>query len=618
LVRISPFSPRAKYNFFCTLFLEQFIFFLFIFFPEFQSHKISFVTLIDRYIYKSIAHISINDQQRIDFGEQIQEIISQCISSIKRDNPNISDDIAQSICSSLKEKGELTRKFSEETKILAVGEYNTKTFPTIAIKANKILKYRTTPEGVHYIYIPSETLEKAAKTMNGQSINWEHENKKRKLGTFENAHFKNNKLYGELKVTDSEYINWINSLKEQGKIPNVSVEFSNSTNDRIKIDDGFIEICYNLNFLGIALCERGICSDKDGCGIRDMSCKPKRKKKEPEMKSEAETFWLNAVDSEILELVIKKGFNPLKSLAVWNTQYVNNLPDSAFAVIMPGGELDDEKKTKPRTLRKLPYIGADGKVDLPHLRNALARVSQIDAPQSMIDKARALLQRVAREELPGYEEREGSSKAGKEDRKNMTEEKTPCDKELSELKEKVDEISSLSKSIKKLSEFEEEASETLKKMSDFLSKFEPPKEEEKKKELSTEEMITKAVESAVQKVLSVTIEQQEKNKLIKQLAETTGIEESGLNTLTVEQLKNLKVDVKIPSTPRRTMLTDGEGNNKTIEDLSKREKDVLSAQSVRKMLGMPLKTQNEVEYYLSAKDNLPENWYRPRIGSEVS
>lgn len=336
------------------------------------------------------------------------------------------------------------------------------------------------------------------------------------------------------------------------------------------------------------------------------------------MKSEAETFWLNAVDSEILELVIKKGFNPLKSLAVWNTQYVNNLPDSAFAVIMPGGELDDEKKTKPRTLRKLPYIGADGKVDLPHLRNALARVSQIDAPQSMIDKARALLQRVAREELPGYEEREGSSKAGKEDRKNMTEEKTPCDKELSELKEKVDEISSLSKSIKKLSEFEEEASETLKKMSDFLSKFEPPKEEEKKKELSTEEMITKAVESAVQKVLSVTIEQQEKNKLIKQLAETTGIEESGLNTLTVEQLKNLKVDVKIPSTPRRTMLTDGEGNNKTIEDLSKREKDVLSAQSVRKMLGMPLKTQNEVEYYLSAKDNLPENWYRPRIGSEVS
>jgi hypothetical protein len=454
--------------------------------------------------------------------------------------------------------------------------------------------------------------------MNGQSINWEHENKKRKLGTFENAHFKNNKLYGELKVTDSEYINWINSLKEQGKIPNVSVEFSNSTNDRIKIDDGFIEICYNLNFLGIALCERGICSDKDGCGIRDMSCKPKRKKKEPEMKSEAETFWLNAVDSEILELVIKKGFNPLKSLAVWNTQYVNNLPDSAFAVIMPGGELDDEKKTKPRTLRKLPYRNADGKVDLPHLRNALARVSQIDAPQSMIDKARALLQRVAREELPGYEEREGSSKAGKEDRKNMTEEKTPCDKELSELKEKVDEISSLSKSIKKLSEFEEEASETLKKMSDFLSKFEPPKEEEKKKELSTEEMITKAVESAVQKVLSVTIEQQEKNKLIKQLAETTGIEESGLNTLTVEQLKNLKVDVKIPSTPRRTMLTDGEGNNKTIEDLSKREKDVLSAQSVRKMLGMPLKTQNEVEHYLSAKERLPDGWYRPRIGSEVS
>lgn len=61
---------------------------------------------------------------------------------------------------------------------------------------------------------------------------------------------------------------------------------------------------------------------------------------------------------------------------VWTRKYINDLPDDAFAIILPGGEKDEEGKTRPRSLRKFPHHRADGSIDLPHLRNANARVSQ--------------------------------------------------------------------------------------------------------------------------------------------------------------------------------------------------------------------------------------------------
>jgi len=63
--------------------------------------------------------------------------------------------------------------------------------------------------------------------------------------------------------------------------------------------------------------------------------------------------------------------------AVWTTAEVNNLPDTAFLLVSPGGEKDGEGKTVPRSLRHLPYRDKNGKVDLPHLRNALARIPQM-------------------------------------------------------------------------------------------------------------------------------------------------------------------------------------------------------------------------------------------------
>ena len=79
------------------------------------------------------------------------------------------------------------------------------------------------------------------------------------------------------------------------------------------------------------------------------------------------------------------------SRAVWSTAEQNNLPDASFAYIAPGGKRDADGRTMPRNLRYLPYKDADGKVDAAHVRNALARLSQANIPDSAKASARKKL-----------------------------------------------------------------------------------------------------------------------------------------------------------------------------------------------------------------------------------
>jgi hypothetical protein len=71
--------------------------------------------------------------------------------------------------------------------------------------------------------------------------------------------------------------------------------------------------------------------------------------------------------------------------AVWTTAYIDDLPDSSFAYIEPGGNRDYKGKTVPRSLRHLPYKDANGTVDPSYLRTALVRVLQTNL--SVADKA---------------------------------------------------------------------------------------------------------------------------------------------------------------------------------------------------------------------------------------
>ena len=60
------------------------------------------------------------------------------------------------------------------------------------------------------------------------------------------------------------------------------------------------------------------------------------------------------------------------SRAALATSSINDLPDSAFALISPGGKKDAEGKTTPRSLRHLPIH------DKAHVANALSRLPQSD------------------------------------------------------------------------------------------------------------------------------------------------------------------------------------------------------------------------------------------------
>lgn len=89
--------------------------------------------------------------------------------------------------------------------------------------------------------------------------------------------------------------------------------------------------------------------------------------------------------------------------AVWSTAMVNDFPDGSFLYVKPGGTKDDGGKTVPRSLRMFPYRDGDGAVDLPHLRNALARIPQADLPQGVKDRltsrAQALLENANSKEM---------------------------------------------------------------------------------------------------------------------------------------------------------------------------------------------------------------------------
>lgn len=69
--------------------------------------------------------------------------------------------------------------------------------------------------------------------------------------------------------------------------------------------------------------------------------------------------------------------------AVWTTAYVNSLPDSCFLWIAPDGT------------RHLPYKDKSGKIDLPHLRNAAARVNQVKGmPTSTMNSIKNRIQKM--------------------------------------------------------------------------------------------------------------------------------------------------------------------------------------------------------------------------------
>ena len=111
---------------------------------------------------------------------------------------------------------------------------------------------------------------------------------------------------------------------------------------------------------------------------------------------------------------------------------MNNLPDSDFAYISPGGSKDSEGKTTPRSLRHLPIP------DAAHVRNALARLNQTDIPPAAKKSALAKIKKKAKELGVQVSESDGASdkqKAAKEKFLEMINKKKGGDKKDSDKKD---------------------------------------------------------------------------------------------------------------------------------------------------------------------------------------
>jgi phage I-like protein len=147
-------------------------------------------------------------------------------------------------------------------------------------------------------------------------------------------------------------------------------------------------------------------------------------------------------------------------LADWDTNYMNNLPDSAFAYIKPGGEKDADGNTVPRSLRFLPYKNRAGEIDLPHLRNALARLPQTDLTAEEKAKAQGVLDKAAKAAGVGAPAEEATKK---------TKEATLDEKELRRIL-KLDEKASIPEALAALVARAEAGTEAEKQLNERKAK----------------------------------------------------------------------------------------------------------------------------------------------------
>lgn len=90
-----------------------------------------------------------------------------------------------------------------------------------------------------------------------------------------------------------------------------------------------------------------------------------------------------------------------------STATINDLPDAAFAIILPGGKKDASGKTVPRNLRMLPHhtrnvqsAGENTTIDMPRLRNALQRLKQAKLDSQQMARAGAHLDKHAKAVVP--------------------------------------------------------------------------------------------------------------------------------------------------------------------------------------------------------------------------
>lgn len=184
--------------------------------------------------------------------------------------------------------------------------------------------------------------------------------------------------------------------------------------------------------------------------------------------------------------------------AEWTTKYINDLPDAAFAYIEPGGKKDEEGKTVPRSLRHLPHHtmnvknpGENSTVDLPHLKNALARLPQSKLSAEAKAKAKAHLVRHAKALGVGNYDEEEPDMGDKEE--------NPCEQTDAKVRELQD---SLAEKAKALADAKAKLEAKDKEISDLKAKAEATEKELQALKDQIRESLTKALKDSYPDIFS--------------------------------------------------------------------------------------------------------------------
>jgi len=262
------------------------------------------------------------------------------------------------------------------------------------------------------LYLEDELL-RAARTLIGKPVNMNHEAPLSGVEIID-AEFEDGAVEALLRISRNAEFKGkkIIDMIDNGEILHVSVEGSCRTRRIQSLDDETGFSCEGLVLTGLALLQNHVLP-----GVPLTRIEPIEKIIENFSAAENK-MRLAGIDETDTNINMTDSTPTEASSSIkereWDAAFINNLPDAAFAVIKPAylrGE------TKDKRCRHLPHHKPNVKdpnenssVDLPHLRNALARCGQIKPVTNSIstrelrEKARRHLERHAEALLKKYQE----------------------------------------------------------------------------------------------------------------------------------------------------------------------------------------------------------------------
>jgi hypothetical protein len=282
------------------------------------------------------------------------------------------------------------------------------------------------------VILPRKAVKEGLNTLIGKQCNWEHNGSGYVCGYTISAQINEDKVETINVLFKSLFPEQAEELKEKVKSGDAAVSFEiwnidpETKKSVVKeLENGFKEI-YKIIFhgTGVLLAHKPACPkakifklaakkeledaekivDKvfnEGLVYAQMAIEEPKcvncgscncTKDKEENKLELKELYANVTKEEEITFDLAMAFyyasdeekaNLTEDAAKWTRKFINNLPDSAFAAIEPAYP----EKTEDKNARHLPHHNGEGdlgkeksnaNLDLPHYKNALARVNQIN------------------------------------------------------------------------------------------------------------------------------------------------------------------------------------------------------------------------------------------------